>query len=484
MENELLTDSSLLKNQCFVDGIWVDSDTEESIDVVNPFDRKLIARVPLLRKKQVNAAISAADKAFDSWKKEHASKRSQLLNKWLQLVKENVDDLATIMVLEQGKPMSEAIGEINYAASYIEFYAEEAKRIYGDILPSPFPDSRVFVIRQPVGVVGIITPWNFPAAMMVRKMAPALAGGCTCVMKPDERTPLSALAMVALAERAGFPKGVINIVTGIPKEIGKAFTASSKMQKISFTGSTRVGKILMRDASDNVKRLSLELGGNAPFIVFEDADVKAAVTGVIIAKFRNAGQTCVCANRIFVHEMVFDQFALLLTEEMKKLRLGSGFDEVDIGPLINQPAMEKVVRLLDDAREKGAKIGTGGHPHELGGTFFEPTILTEVTPDMEIFDEEIFGPIASLVKFKTEAEVIALANNTKFGLASYFYAQNMAKIWRVAEALEYGMVGINRGAISSAWVPFGGIKESGMGKEGSKYGMDDYLNVKYVCMGD
>ena len=482
--NRQLKDNSLLKSKCLINGEWVDAPNGETINVTNPFNGDLVNRAPLLGAKEVERAIESAHHAFQSWSKTNATERSKLLRRWLELVDENIDDLATIMVMEQGKPMREAIGEIKYAASYIEFYAEEAKRVYGDILPSPFPRSRVFVIRQPVGVVGIITPWNFPAAMMVRKMAPALAAGCTCVMKPDERTPLSALAMLELADRAGFPKGVINIVTGVPAEIGKVFTGSPLMRKISFTGSTRVGKILMRNSADTVKRLSLELGGNAPFIVFDDANIKAAVEGAIVAKFRNSGQTCVCANRIFVHEEVFDAFTSLLSKEMKKLRLGSGFDEVDIGPLINQSAVDKVERLLDDAKEKGAKIETGGKPHALGGTFFEPTVVTDITPEMQIFEEEIFGPVASIVRFKSEEEVIRLANNTKYGLASYFYSQNMAKIWRVAEALEYGMVGINRGAISSALIPFGGVKESGMGREGSKYGMDDYLNLKYVCMGD
>lgn len=481
--NIQLKDNTLLKKQCYINGQWIDSQNGETIEVTNPYQGELLAKIPLLHKKQVEEAITVADQAFRLWKDTSAMVRSALLRKWLDLVYENILDLATIMVLEQGKPLKEAIGEIKYAASYIEFYAEEAKRIYGDVLPAPFPNSRVFVIKQPVGVVGIITPWNFPAAMMVRKIAPALAAGCTCVIKPDEKTPLSAFAMIELAHRAGIPAGVLNIVTGIPSEIGKVFTASSLMKKISFTGSTRVGKILMRDSADNVKRLSLELGGNAPFIVFEDANIKDAVEGVMVAKFRNAGQTCVCANRIFVHESVFDEFTQLLKKEMDELSVGNGMEDVDIGPLINQDAMNKVLRLLEDAQAKGAKIDTGGKQHQLGGTFFEPTIITDIRPTMEIFDEEIFGPIASIVKFKTEEEVITLANNTKFGLASYFYAQNMAKIWRVAEALEYGMVGINRGAISSAYVPFGGIKESGMGREGSKYGMDDYLNLKYVCMG-
>ncbi len=479
-----LKDNTLLKKQCYINGQWMDSDSETTIEVTNPYDGELLAEIPLLSEKQVKEAIHFAHQAFYLWKNIHAMQRADLLRKWLDLVLENIMDLATIMVLEQGKPLKEAIGEIKYAASYIEFYAEEAKRIYGDILPSPFPQSRVFVIKQAVGVVGIITPWNFPAAMMVRKIAPALAAGCTCVIKPDEKTPLSGFAMIELAHRAGIPKGVLNIVTGIPAEIGKVFTSSSLMRKISFTGSTRVGKILMRDSADQVKRLSLELGGNAPFIVFDDANIADAIEGVMVAKFRNAGQTCVCANRIFVHEAVFDEFTIGLKEAMDQLRVGNGMDEVDVGPLINQEAIDKVERLLADAQGKGARIDAGGKKHPLGGTFFEPTIITDIRPNMEIFDEEIFGPIASIVKFKTEAEVISLANNTKFGLASYFYAQNMAKIWRVAEALEYGMVGINRGAISSAYVPFGGIKESGMGREGSKYGIEDYLNVKYVCMGE
>jgi succinate-semialdehyde dehydrogenase/glutarate-semialdehyde dehydrogenase len=482
--NAKLNDASLLKNQCYVNGQWITSDTNLNIKVTNPFDFSILAEIPVLSSAQVNHAIVSAHKAFQSWKKTSALEKSKLLMNWYHLIHENINDLAKIMVLEQGKPYKEAIGEIKYAASYIEFYAEEAKRIYGDILPSPFPNSKVFVLKEPVGVVGIITPWNFPIAMMVRKIAPALATGCTCVIKPDEKTPLSAFAIMELAIRAKIPKGVLNMITGIPKEIGGLFTSHFLIKKISFTGSTKVGKLLMKACANQVKRITLELGGNAPFIVFDDANINKAIEGLITAKFRNTGQTCVCANRVFVHESIIKPFVEKLSNKVKNLRIGNGFDQVDIGPLIDSQALEKVLNLINDAREKGATINCGGQIHELGGTFFEPTIISNITEKMAIFETEIFGPVVSIIAFKSEDEVIALANNTKFGLASYFYAKDMSKIWRVAEALEYGMVGVNRGAISSALVPFGGIKESGMGREGSKYGQNDYLNIKYLCISE
>ncbi len=477
-----LQDQSLLKNQCFIDGNWVNSDNNKILPIINPFDFSRIASVPVLSQNQVNFAIESAKKAFDLWKNESTIKRSKYLMEWYKLIHENIDDLATIMVLEQGKPLQEAIGEIKYAAQYIEFYAEEAKRIYGDILPSPFKDAKVFVIKQPIGVVGIITPWNFPIAMMVRKIAPALATGCTVVVKPDEKAPLSAFAIMELAKRAKIPKGVINMVTGIPQEIGEIFTSNEIIKKISFTGSTKVGKLLYKACANQVKRITLELGGNAPFIVFDDADVDKAVEGLITAKFRNTGQTCVCANRIFVQQSIAKKFIKKLSKKVKNLKVGNGFDNVDIGPLIDNYALDKVVNLLKNAKENGATIHQGGNTHELGGTFFEPTIISDINPAMDIFNEEIFGPIVSIVSFETEEEVIQLANDTKYGLASYFYTNDMNKIWRVAEALEYGMVGVNRGAISSALVPFGGIKQSGIGREGSKYGLDDYLNIKYLAI--
>jgi len=477
-----LQDQSLLKNQCFINGKWVKSDTDKTLPIINPFDFSRITEVPILSKNQVNFAIESAEKAFDLWKEESAIKRSKYLMEWYKLIHENIDDLATILVLEQGKPFQEAVGEIKYAAQYIEFYAEEAKRIYGDILPSPFNDAKVFVIKQPIGVVGIITPWNFPIAMMVRKIAPALATGCTVVVKPDEKAPLSAFAIMELAKRANIPKGIINMVTGIPQEIGEVFTSNKIIKKISFTGSTKVGKLLYKACANQVKRITLELGGNAPFIVFDDANIDKAVDGLITAKFRNTGQTCVCANRIFVQQSIAKEFIKKLSKKVQNLKVGNGFDNVDIGPLIDNSALDKVVNLLKNAKENGATIHEGGNTHELGGTFFEPTIISDINPKMDIFNEEIFGPIVSIIPFETEEEVIQLANDTKYGLASYFYTNDMAKIWRVAEALEYGMVGVNRGAISSALVPFGGIKQSGMGREGSKYGLADYLNIKYLAI--
>jgi len=481
---KLLKDNSLLKTQCLLNGQWINAEGKETIPVYNPFDESHIADVPKLSITQVKEAIDAAHSAFQKWKNIAVVERSRYLKSWLKLIKENSDDIASIIVSEQGKPFKEAKGEVNYAASYVEFYAEEAKRIYGEVMPSPFPHSRVMVIKQPVGVVGIITPWNFPVAMMVRKMATALACGCTCVVKPDEKTPLSALAILELAQRAGIPDGVINAVTGVPSEIGTEFTSNEKISKISFTGSTAVGKILMGNAAQHVQRVTMELGGNAPFIVFEDADIEAAVDGLMVSKFRNGGQTCVCANRIFIQENIQEAFIDKLIQKVKALKLGSGFDDIDIGPMINQSAINKVERLLRDAISKGAKIHCGGQRHDLGGTFFQPTIISNIDVSMSIFEEEIFGPVASIISFKTVEQVIQLANNTKYGLASYFYAKDMSKIWKVAEALEYGMVGVNRGGISSAMVPFGGIKSSGFGREGSKYGIEDYLNVKYICMAE
>ncbi len=477
-------DKTLIQNQCLINGQWVNSDENKTIDVINPATGECINKIPHLSENQIQEAINSANNALPAWKKITATERTKLLKTWLQLVEQHAHELACMIVEEQGKPYAEALGEVHYAASYIEFYQEEIKRISGDILPSPFPDSRVFVIKQAVGVVGIITPWNFPIAMMVRKVAPALAAGCTCVIKPDEKTPLSAFSIIALAQQAGIPAGVLNVVSGNPAEIGNALCKSYLVRKISFTGSTRIGKLLMQQSADTVKKLSLELGGNAPFIVFEDADLDKAVEGLLQAKFRNGGQTCVCANRIFVHKDIMTEFSQKLQAKVKALKVGSGFEQSDIGPLIDQQAFDKMLHLIADACDKGAEITEGGKPHQLGGTYFEPTILKDINKKMDIFNEEIFGPIASLIPFTKTQEVIEMANDTKQGLASYFYSNDMNRIWQVAEALEYGIVGINRGAISSAWMPFGGIKESGQGREGSSYGIDEYMEKKYLCMGE
>jgi succinate-semialdehyde dehydrogenase / glutarate-semialdehyde dehydrogenase len=476
----LIKDKSLLQNHCLINGEWVDSADHKHFEVINPFSNEMIAEIPQLTPEQVDKAIFSASAAFKSWKNLLVTERTAILKKWNDLILQNAEDLAIIMVLEQGKPLREAIGEIKYAASYLEFYAEEAKRIYGDILPSPFPDTRIFIIKQPVGVVGIITPWNFPAAMLMRKVAPALASGCTCVVKPDRNTPLTALALMWLAVKAGIPKGVVNVITGKSDEIGLAFTRSNLVSKISFTGSTEVGKLLMKNSSQTLTRVTLELGGNAPFIVFEDANIENAVTGLIDSKFRNAGQTCVCANRVFVHSSVLAEFSAILAKKVEKLKVGSGLDDIDIGPLINMEAIIKIEHLITDALQNGATLLLGGKRHKLGNQFFEPTVLTNISSGMEIFRTEIFGPVITIVSFDTADEVIGLANDTRHGLASYFYASDMNKIWKVAEALEYGMVGVNSGAISSALIPFGGIKESGFGREGSRYGIEDYLNIKYI----
>jgi succinate-semialdehyde dehydrogenase/glutarate-semialdehyde dehydrogenase len=475
-----LKDKSLLRTHCLIDGEWVDSDDNKHIGVINPFSDEKIADVPQLTDGQVKRAILSASKAFESWKNILVTERTALLKRWNDMILQNAEDLGTLMVLEQGKPLKEAIGEIKYAASYIEFYAEEAKRIYGDILPSPFPDTRIFIIKQPVGVVGIITPWNFPAAMLMRKVAPALASGCTCVVKPDKNTPLTAFALMELAMRAGIPKGVINAITGNSARIGEAFTQSSLVKKISFTGSTEVGKLLMKNASQTLKKITLELGGNAPFIVFEDANIENAINGLMDSKFRNAGQTCVCANRVFVHKSILAEFCNKLIEKVANLKVGNGMEDNDIGPLINQEAIEKIEHLLSGAIQKGATVLLGGKRHKLEKQFFEPTIISNISSGMDIFCTEIFGPVVAIVSFTTADEVIKLANDTRQGLAGYFYSSDMNNIWKVAEALEYGMVGVNSGAISSALIPFGGIKESGFGREGSKYGIDDYLNIKYI----
>ena len=480
-----LKNNQLFRTKNYINGNWRTAISEKTIEVKNPFNQEVVAKVPDMSVDECVEAIEAAHTAFETWSNFTAGKRARILKKWYQLQLENVDDLAKILTIEQGKPIAEAKGEIRYGASFVEWFAEEARRVYGDVIPGHGRDKRITVIKQPVGVVGAITPWNFPSAMITRKVAPALAAGCTVVIKPSELTPLSALALAELGEQAGFPAGVLNIITtNDAAAIGQELTRNSKVKKISFTGSTKVGKILLRQSADTVKRVSLELGGNAPFIVFEDADIEAAVEGAIASKFRNTGQTCVCTNRIFVQESVYDIFVEKLVEATKKLILGNGLEKgVHIGPMIETSAINFVEKVVADAKANGAKILIGGKCSAENNAIYEPTIITNATKDMMAFQEEIFGPIAPIFKFKTEAEVIQLANDTQYGLAAYFYGRDYARIWRVSEALEYGMVGINTGMISTPVAPFGGIKESGFGREGSKYGIDDFVNIKYMCWG-
>lgn len=473
--------SDLRKTQCLINGAWVgDADTAVS----NPATGAEIARVPNFGTNETEQAILAATTAFETWSKTLAKTRSEILRRWFDLIVTNADELAEILTSEQGKPLTEAKGEILYAASFIEFYAEEAKRIYGEIIPSPFENGRILVTRQPLGVIAAITPWNFPAAMITRKVAPAFAAGCTAVVKPAPDTPLTAFALGALAQEAGLPKGVLNIVSGDAVAIGNALCASTDVRGLTFTGSTPIGKLLIRQCADTVKRMGLELGGNAPFIVFEDADIDAAVEGAMASKFRNAGQTCVCANRIYVHDDVYDEFAEKLSTKVRELVVGDGLDHgTTQGPLINDAAVQKVEELVADATTKGAVAAVGGRRHTLGGRFYEPTVLTGVTTDMNVTRDEIFGPVAPLYRFKTDEEAIALANATEFGLASYFYSRDIGRVWRVAEALDYGIVGINAGIISTAVAPFGGVKESGTGREGSHHGIDEFVEIKYMMMG-
>ncbi len=478
-----LKDPSLFRQQCYIDGKWVDADGGETIEVTNPANDEVIARIPKMGADETRVAIEAANRAWPAWRALTAKERCTILRNWFNLITENADDLALLMTSEQGKPLAEAKGEVAYGASFIEWFAEEARRVYGDTIPQHQADKRIVVIKQPIGVVASITPWNFPIAMITRKCAPALAAGCPVVIKPAELTPLSAFALAELAERAGIPAGIINVVTGAASEIGGEMTSNPTVRKLSFTGSTRVGKLLMEQCAGTVKKVSMELGGNAPFIVFDDADLDAAVEGAMISKFRNAGQTCVCANRIFVQDGVYDAFAEKLAAAVEKISVGAGTEAgVNQGPLINLAAIAKVEDHVADATAKGAKVAVGGGRHALGGTFFEPTVLTEVTTDMKVTHEETFGPVAPLFRFKTEEQVIEMANDTEFGLAAYFYAKDLGRVWRVAEALETGMVGVNTGLISTEVAPFGGVKESGIGREGSKYGMDDFLEVKYICM--
>jgi succinate-semialdehyde dehydrogenase/glutarate-semialdehyde dehydrogenase len=479
-----LKDTQLFRDRCYVDGQWIEADGRKRIDVDNPADASLVGTVPDCGGAETRRAIEAAAKALPAWRALTAKERSAILRKWFDLMVAHADDLAAILTAEQGKPLAEAKGEILYGASFIEWFAEEAKRVYGDVIPSPNNDKRIVVIKQPIGVVAAITPWNFPNAMITRKAGPALAAGCTMVLKPASQTPFSALALAELAERAGVPKGVFSVLTGSARAIGAELTSNPTVRKITFTGSTEIGRVLMRQSADTVKKLGLELGGNAPFIVFDDADLDAAAAGAIVSKYRNNGQTCVCANRIYVQDKVYDAFAAKLAEKVRALKVAKGTEPgAVLGPLIDDKAVEKVEEHVADALAKGAKVALGGKRHALGGRFFEPTILTGVTKDMKVAIEETFGPVAPLFRFKDEADVIAQANDTEFGLASYFYARDMGRVWRVAEALEAGIVGVNTGLISTEVAPFGGVKQSGVGREGSKYGIEDFLQIKYVSMG-
>jgi len=479
-----LQDSKLFRQACYIDGSWVEAGVQGSIAVDNPATAETIGVVPKLGRAETRTAIDAAARAFPAWRRKTAKERAAVMRRWFDLMMANQDDLARLMTTEQGKPLTESRGEVAYAASFLEWFGEEAKRIYGDTIPGHQPDKRIVVIKEPIGVVACITPWNFPLAMITRKAGPAIAAGCTVVLKPASQTPFSALALAELAERAGVPKGVFNVITGPATEIGGELTSNPTVRKVSFTGSTEIGKLLMAQAATTVKKLSLELGGNAPFIVFDDADLDAAVEGAIASKYRNTGQTCVCANRLLVQDTVYDAFADKLSAAVKKLTPAPGMDaKATQGPLIDDRAVEKVESHIADATSKGAKVLVGGKRHALGGRFFEPTILTDVTPQMAVAREETFGPVAPLFRFRDEAEAIALANDTEFGLAAYFYGRDVGRIWRVAEALEYGIVGINTGLISTEVAPFGGVKESGLGREGSKYGIEEFLEVKYLCLG-
>ncbi|QCK17007.1 NAD-dependent succinate-semialdehyde dehydrogenase [Mangrovivirga cuniculi] len=478
-----LNNKNLLRNKAYINGNWREASSGNTYDVKNPVDDSVITSVPDMGMEDVKKAIDIADQKFEEWSSMLAKDRSAILNKWYRLLMENQEDLAILMTKEMGKPLKESRGEIAYGASFIQWFAEEAKRIYGDVIPHHADGKRIVVIKQPVGVAGIITPWNFPLAMITRKVGPALAAGCPVVIKPAQDTPLSALAAAYLAEEAGVPAGVLNIITSSSSsEIGKELTTSDKIKKISFTGSTKVGKLLMKQSASTVKKISLELGGNAPFVVFEDADLDEAAQGAVDCKFRNAGQTCVCANRILVHEDVYDDFVEKFAAKVKKLKVGNGLETgIDIGPLINDDAVKKVIDLVQDAIDKGAKIVAGSN--EPDGRFIDPIVLTNVDDSVEMFNKEIFGPVAPVYKFSNDDEAIKLSNKTQFGLASYFYSRDIGRIWKVAEQLQYGMVGINEGLISTEVAPFGGVKESGMGREGSKYGIEEYINVKYMLMG-
>jgi succinate-semialdehyde dehydrogenase/glutarate-semialdehyde dehydrogenase len=479
-----LTDTKLFRQQGYIDGAWAGADSGKTLGVSDPATGEQLGTVPNMGADETRRAIEAANAALPAWRAKTAKERANILRKWFELMMANQEDLARLMTAEQGKPLAESRGEIAYAASFIEWFAEEGKRIYGDTIPSHGADKRIIVLKEPIGVCAAITPWNFPAAMITRKAGPALAAGCTMVLKPATATPYSALALAELAERAGVPKGVFSVVTGSASAIGGEMTSNDIVRKITFTGSTEIGIVLLKQAAESVKKCSMELGGNAPFIVFDDADLDAAVKGAIASKYRNAGQTCVCANRILVQDSVYDAFAGKLADAVAALKVGNGFEQgTIIGPLIDGKAVEKVEQHIADAVAKGAKVTLGGKRHALGGSFFEPTIITGVTPDMAVAKEETFGPLAPLFRFKTDAEAIKLANDTEFGLAAYFYSRDIGRIFRIAEGLEYGIVGINEGIISTEVAPFGGVKQSGLGREGSKYGIEDYLEVKYLCLG-
>ena len=478
-----IKNQSLFIEKAYIDGRWVDADDKSTLEVINPVNQEIIGQVPNCGAEETNVAINAAAEAQKKWQKYPAKEKASILRDFYDLLCSNQDDLAKILTYEQGKPLAEAIGEIAYSASFIEWFAEEAKRVYGDLIPGHMHDRRTLVVKQPVGVVASITPWNFPSAMLARKVGPALATGCSLVCKPAKQTPFSALAFAYLAEEAGVPKGLLNVLTGNAQTIGKALTDSEVVRKLTFTGSTEIGKMLLKECANTVKRVSMELGGHAPFIVFEDADIEAAIQGAIAAKYRNSGQTCVCANRIYVHEDVYEEFSKGFTKEAGKLKTGQGFDpSTDQGPLIDKAALAKVEEHVADAKNHGGQIALGGKPHQLGGLFYEPTVIKDANDQMLVSYEETFGPVAPLFSFSSEEEVIERANNTPFGLASYFYTRDLAKSWRVSEQLEYGIVGLNTGIISTEMAPFGGIKESGMGREGSKYGIDDYLEIKYVSL--
>ncbi len=478
-----IRDKRLFRNQCYVNGEWVDADSGDTITVTNPATGGVIGSVPKMGETETARAIDAAETAFQSWRSTTAKERAVKLRKLTDLMMDNQEDLASLMTIEQGKPMTESRGEVAYAASFFEWFAEEGKRMYGDVIPSHLPDRRIVVIKEPVGVCAAITPWNFPSAMITRKAGPALAAGCTIVIKPASATPYSAFALCELAERAGIPPGVINVITGSSSAIGAELTSNEKVRKLTFTGSTEIGKKLMEQCAGTVKKISLELGGNAPFIVFEDADIDAAVVGAMQSKYRNSGQTCVCANRVLVHDQVYDQFSEKLSAAVNGMKVGDGFgDGVEQGPLIDIAAVEKVEAHITDAVGKGALVAAGGARHALGGTFFQPTVLTNVKVGMDVANEETFGPVAPLFRFNNDEEAIAMANDTEFGLAAYLYSRDIGRIWKISESLEYGIVGINTGIISTEVAPFGGMKESGIGREGSKYGLDEFVEIKYLCM--
>lgn len=479
-----LQSTELFQQQAYINGQWLAAQSNAAVPVTNPATGEEIGTIPNMGAAEATQAVEAAYTALQSWKALTAQNRADILLAWYKLVLEHTDKLALIMTIEQGKPLAEAKGEVRYAASFIQWFAEEGKRIYGDVIPTVNNQQRFIISKEPVGVVAAITPWNFPIAMITRKAAPALAAGCTIVIKPANETPYCALAIAKLAEKAGIPAGVINVVTGKSQEIGSVFTSHEKVKKLTFTGSTPVGRLLMQQCSSTIKKLALELGGNAPLIVFDDADLDKAVQGAIFAKFRNAGQTCVCANRIYVHDNIYQAFAEKFVQEVQKFKVGNGLEDgVQIGPLINEKAVLKAQQLIDDAVSKGAKIACGGKQHVLGQTFYEPSVLTNVDRTMEIVQEEIFGPVAPLIRFTDEADVVSQANDTIFGLAAYVYSENISRLWRVSEQLEYGMVGMNATAISNEVVPFGGVKQSGVGREGSKYGLEEFMTIKYMCLG-